>query len=77
VETQREALRLLVRIAPQLDAQNSGILEHAILEGPPRAVFDDDVETVQLQRIIDREVWLRLAKYRVARNEVGVDAATD
>jgi hypothetical protein len=76
VETQREALRLLVTIAPQLDAQNSEILEHAVVEGPPRAMFDDDVETVQLQRIIDREVWLRLAKYRVARNEVGVEAAT-
>jgi hypothetical protein len=66
----------LVTIAPQLDAQSREILEPAILEGPPRAMFDDDIETVQLQRIIDREVWLRLAKYLAARNEIGFDAAT-
>ncbi len=76
VETQREALRLLVTIAPQLDTHNRDILEQAILEGPPRAMFEDDIETEQLQRIIDREVWLRLAKEFAVRNEIGVDAAT-
>ena len=75
VETQREALRLLVTIAPRLDEHNRETLEQVILEGPPRAMFEDDIETVQLQRIIDREVWLRLAKERATRNEIGVNAA--
>ena len=34
VETQREALRLLVTIAPRLRTEDSEILEWAILQGP-------------------------------------------
>ena len=75
IETEREALRLLVTIAPQLDAQNAEILERAIMEGPPREMFMDDVEPDRLQHTIDREVWLLLAKYRAARVEIGADAA--
>jgi hypothetical protein len=75
VETEREALRLLVTIAPKLDVQSSQILEQAILKGPSREMFRDDVEPEQLQHTMDREVWLLLAKYRGARGEIGADAA--
>lgn len=75
VETEHEALRLLVTVAPQLDAQDSVILERAILKGPPSEMFRDDVEPDQLQHTMDRDVWLLLAKYRRARGEMGADAA--
>jgi hypothetical protein len=74
VETQREALRLLVTIAPRLRTEESKILEAAILQGAPRVMFSDDIEPPQLKRIIDREIWLRLAKYRAVRDEIGVEA---
>ncbi|MPY75688.1 MAG: hypothetical protein GEU87_15665 [Alphaproteobacteria bacterium] len=62
VETEREAMRLLVALAPQLDECMLGELEQAILIGPPRAMFKDDIEPENWTRIVDREIWLRLAK---------------
>jgi hypothetical protein len=62
VETQRETFRLLVALAPKLDARALEELEQIIIEGPPREMFKVDIEPERWQRIIDREVWLRLAK---------------
>ncbi|MFC4862338.1 anti-phage defense-associated sirtuin Dsr1 [Pseudomonas sp. MAHUQ-62] len=62
LETKREAIRLLVALAPQLDAEMLQELEHAILAGPPREMFKDDIEPERWTRIVDRETWLRLAK---------------
>ena len=62
VETERETLQLLVAVAPQLDAPMLAELEQAILAGPPRAMFKNDIEPERWTRIVDREVWLRLAK---------------
>ncbi len=75
VETQREALRLLVSVVPELNAESRQALERAILQGPPRAMFRDDIEPEPLQRMFDRETWLRLAKCGAAGAELGVDAA--
>ncbi len=61
-ETQREALRLLVALAPQLEPADLGHLEEAILAGPPRAMFRDDLDTELWAEIVDQEVWLRLMK---------------
>ncbi|MCW8127556.1 anti-phage defense-associated sirtuin Dsr1 [Microbulbifer halophilus] len=62
VETEREALRLLVALAPKLDDLELGEVEQAILVGPPREMFKEDADPLKLSRINDREVWLRLAK---------------
>lgn len=62
VETEREAMRLLVALASQLNATMPAELEQAILVGPPRAMFKDDIEPEHWTRIVDREIWLRLAK---------------
>ena len=62
VETEREAMRLLVALAPKLDREMLGELEQAILAGPPRAMFNDDIEPERWTQIVDREIWLRLAK---------------
>lgn len=62
VETEREAMRLLVHLAPRLDAPNTLRLEQAVLNGPPRAMFRDDLEPERWIRLVDREIWLRLAK---------------
>lgn len=62
VETQREAMRLLVALAPRLDAAMVTEIEQAILAGPPRQMFKDDIEPERSSGIVDREIWLRLAK---------------
>ncbi len=61
-ETQRETLRLLVALSPKLDAEPLDELERAVLAGPPRAMFNEDIKPGRWQRIVDREIWLRLAK---------------
>lgn len=66
VETERETLRLLVALAPRLNPVELSRLEMAILAGPPRAMFKDEITSEDWNRIIDREVWLRLAKMRAA-----------
>lgn len=62
VETEREAMRLLVALAPHLDDVMLRELEQAVLAGPPRDMFSDDIEPERWTRIVDREIWLRLAK---------------
>lgn len=62
VETEREAMRLLVALAPQLDEGMLGDLEQAVLAGPPREMFKDDIDPGRWTQVVDREIWLRLAK---------------
>lgn len=61
-ETQREALRLLTNLAPQLAAPERAELERAILARPPHEMFPDTLEEERWTLIVDREIWLRLAK---------------
>lgn len=62
VETQRESMRLLVALAPQLDEHELTRLERAILAGPPREMYRDDIEDERWTRILESSVWVRLAK---------------
>lgn len=61
-ETRRETMRLLVSLAPQLDAAMLAELEQAILSGPPRDLYRDDIDSDAWSNIVDHSVWLRLAK---------------
>ncbi len=61
-ETLREAMRLLVALAPRLQEAELDRVEKAILVGPPRAMSRDDMEAEDWARIQDRYIWLRLAK---------------
>jgi len=74
VETEREAMRLLVTIVPTLDSVALAELEQAILNGPPRAMFRDDIEPEQWTQLVDREVWLRLAKAEAAGAALGTES---
>ena len=68
--TQRETTRLLVALAPALDAELSAELEQAVLEGPPRAMYKPD----RWIRIADYGIWLRLAKMDGSGGILTVDA---
>jgi hypothetical protein len=62
VETRRETMRLLVLQAPNLSAEARVKLETAMLAGPPRNMFKADLEQEGWQSLVDRLVWMHLAK---------------
>ncbi len=75
VETEREAMRLLVALAPHLDGVMLRELEQAVLAGPPRDMFKDDIEPERWTRIVEREIWLRLAKIAEAGAALGAESS--
>lgn len=62
VETERETMRLIVSLSPRLALNEVSQLVAAVLLAPPRSMFRDDIEPDHWARLVDREVWLRLAK---------------
>jgi len=60
--TMREVMRLLVAFGPILDAGQMKRLQDAIVEGPPRTRFRDDIDDDEFERFSDRMGWLRLKK---------------
>jgi len=76
IETKREAIRLLVALTTKLDAPEMIKLEQAILQGPPREMFMDDLDPQKYTHIVDKMIWLRLAKAHAAGAVLGHDAST-
>ena len=70
IETRRETMRLLVALAPRLDREELAWLERAILTGPPREMYRDDLDEERWGGIQDRDTWLRLAKLSHAGAEL-------
>lgn len=75
IETAREALRLMVALVPKVGAAALSELEAAVLAGPPREMFNADIEAADWVQIRDHGVWLRLAKMRGAGALLGMDAS--
>jgi hypothetical protein len=73
-ETERESMRLLVAIAPRLDVASLASLLEAILSGPPRQMFRDDIDSERWKRLVDHEVWLRLKRAQGAGVALGQTA---
>ena len=74
--TQREAIRLLVALTPKLNASRMIELEQAILQGPAPEMFMDDLDSQKNAHIVDKMIWLRLAKAHVAGAVLGSEAST-
>lgn len=64
VETQRETFRLLSSISTRLDVESSNLLSNAILIGPPRKMFREELDDGKFTRIANHSAWLLLAKMR-------------
>jgi hypothetical protein len=75
LETQREAMRLLVQQGAKLSPSSRAQLEAAILAGPPRHMYRDDLEPEHWQSLVDHSVWLHLVKLRDGGGQIG-DAAS-
>ena len=68
--TRRETMRLLVLQGASLDEPARAQLESAILSGPPREMYRDDLPLEEWERLVDHSVWLRLAK--LASNSISL-----
>jgi SIR2-like domain len=75
IDTKRETMRLLVLQGRHLTPEARGRLEAAILAGPPRAMYREDLEQEDWKASADRSVWLHLAKLKSSGNNLGATAA--
>lgn len=71
LETRREAIRLLVALAPKLSSLEVFELEKAILAEPPLEMLTENLEDEEGERIVNRMVWLRLVKFQAAGGKWG------
>lgn len=74
--TGRELFRLLVLQGRHLVRDTQERLEAAILAGPPREMYRNDLEPDQWQGLVARAVWLRLAKLNASGVVLGALATT-
>jgi hypothetical protein len=75
VDTQREVLRLLVQQGGRLTPESQERLESAILAGPPREMYRDELEPDRWQDLVARSVWLHLAKLNASGLALGAASA--
>ncbi|MDF2408128.1 hypothetical protein GWQ29_01560 [Aeromonas sp. 2HA2] len=74
IETGREVLRLFVLQGQHLKGASLERLEEAILAGPPREMYQDDLEADKWHDIVEHSVWLHLAKLGTSGLELGASA---
>ncbi|TAG45114.1 MAG: hypothetical protein EAZ30_16260 [Betaproteobacteria bacterium] len=74
-DTGREVLRLLVLQGRELAGATQERLESAILAGPPRQMYRDDLESDRWQELVARSVWLNLSKLTESGLALGALAA--
>jgi hypothetical protein len=74
-DTLRETMRLLVLKGGNLAPIIQKRLETAILAGPPRKMYREDLEPQNWQEIQEHLIWLRLAKLQSSGCVLGNDAA--
>lgn len=74
-DTGREVFRLFVLQGRHLAGATLERLEDAILAGPPREMYRDDLEADWWQDLVARSVWLHLAKLSTSGLALGAPAA--
>lgn len=74
-DTGREVFRLLVLQGRHLTGVAQQNLEEAILAGPPREMYRDDLEEDRWKDLVARSVWLHLAKLNISGLALGTPAA--
>jgi hypothetical protein len=65
-DTQREVFRLLVLQGRRLERPVQDRLETAILGGPPREMYRDDLESDRWTDLVEQSVWLHLSKLKAS-----------
>ncbi|HDL7646326.1 TPA: SIR2 family protein [Yersinia enterocolitica] len=75
-DTGREVFRLLVLQGLHLNGATQEHLETKIVAGPPREMYKHNIEEKEWQYIVDRSVWLNLAKLKSSGLTLGEIAIT-
>lgn len=75
IDTRREVFRLFVLQGHLLAGAAQERLEAAILRGPPREMYRDDLEPERWQELVAHSVWVHLAKLNASGLALGVPAA--
>ncbi len=75
IDTGRETMRLQVLQGAKLSQSVRYKLESAILAGPPRHMYRNDLEAEEWQHFMDHSVWLHLAKLQQGCGQLGDAAA--
>ena len=73
-DTKRETMRLLVMNGNKLPVRQAQRLERAILKGPPRKMYRDDVEEESWESIVEHSTWLHLKKLELSGRSLGAGA---
>jgi hypothetical protein len=74
-DTGREVFRLFVLQGRHLAGSAQERLEAAVMAGPPREMYRDDLEAYQWRDLVARSVWLHLAKLNTSGLVLGASAA--
>lgn len=74
-DTGREVYRLFVLQGQNLTVSAQKRLEAAVLTGPPRDMYPDDLEVDQWRDLVAHSVWLHLAKLNTSGLVLGASAA--
>ena len=74
VAVKREAMRLLVALVPQLDAQQLAELERAVLAGPLPDLYRNDISEDKRTEVIEHDIWFCLAKITGSGKNLGEQA---
>lgn len=64
LDTRREVFRLLVLQGQYMSEIDQLSLEEAILSGPPREMYQEDLTDERWQRLVSHSTWLHLAKLK-------------
>ncbi|WAF68624.1 anti-phage defense-associated sirtuin Dsr1 [Aeromonas dhakensis] len=73
-DTGREVFRLLVLQGRLLAGATQQSLEAAILEGPPRVMYRDDLEEDRWRNLVIHSIWLHLSKLKTSGLVLGTQA---
>jgi hypothetical protein len=76
IDTKREALALLRLQGLKLSDDDRSRLLAAILAGPTRRMYSPEITPEDWQEIVDRSVWLRLAKLQSVGVNMGEEASS-
>ncbi|MCL1060340.1 SIR2 family protein [Shewanella gelidimarina] len=72
--TRREVMRLFTLQGKSLSLKQLSRIEKLILDGPPRSMFNDDLEHEKWLSLKDGMIWIRLAKLRINGMSLGKKA---
>jgi len=74
LSTTHETLLLVTKIANELSRCDRRPLETALITGPPRSMYRDDISDEEFERSADHQIWLRITMINASGAQLGTRA---